>query len=177
MAAQDKCCDQNNPAIERDSHEHSKVANMALCRCEPGRIFSRQQLRCAQCGECRDAEKCRTEPEDGGNPEKSDGLARQHGSENKGGGAGATHPAILKPWPDCFIRSSRSRSAEGERIAERRQRGQCRRIEHPNGQQRPQAVGGQKAQRDQRSTSCRYGEDEFWPREPIGHATRRWTCR
>ena len=62
-----------------------------------------------------------------------DRLAGQHGSKNKRRRAGATHPAILEASPDRVVGPSGSCGPESERVAERRERGQGRRMEHADG--------------------------------------------
>src|ERR1700731_1389508 len=69
-----------------------------------------------------------------------DRLAGEHRSENKGSGAGATHPAVVEAPPGRVIGPGGSCGAESEGVAERREWGQCRRMKHADREQRPQVL-------------------------------------
>src|SRR3954451_13905896 len=59
-----------------------------------------------------------------------DRLTGQHRSENEGSGASTAQPAVIEATRTWIILSGRSCAAESQRIAERRKRSQCCRMDH-----------------------------------------------
>jgi hypothetical protein len=130
MASEDQCCDQNNAAIERQLQQRSEPRNTGFGHRGPGGIRRRQQYRHNSSGEGRGGEEPGIQPDHSDDAKSPDRLTGQHRSENEGSGASTAQPAIIEATRTWIILSGRSCAAESQRIAERRKRSQCCRMDH-----------------------------------------------
>jgi hypothetical protein len=130
VATEDQCCDQNDAAIERQPQQRSEPRNHGFGHRGPGGIRRRQQYRHNSSGTGRHGEESGIQPDHCGDAKSPDRLTGQHCSENEGSGPSTAQPAVVEAVRGRIIQSGRSCATESQRIAERRKRSQCCRMDH-----------------------------------------------
>src|SRR3984893_3701001 len=88
----------------------------------------------------------------------SDDLAGQHQAQSKGGSAAPAQPTVVD---DCAAGPAGSRGTEVERVAEWRERCQCRRVQYADRDQQPCALRRQISQSDQRRRGRAKRQEDF----------------